>query len=106
MSIAATATMVLMLMLLAGFWILQTGLQGRLDYTESEGRGRRRPRGQRRPRQVQPVMTASRRCRRSSEVTFIEQDEALAASRARLAEQGEEDLTRYLESTRSTPASR
>jgi len=36
MSIAATATMVLMLMLLAGFWILQTGLQGTLDYTESK----------------------------------------------------------------------
>ena len=36
MSIAATATMVLMLLLLAGFWILQTGLQASLDYTESK----------------------------------------------------------------------
>ena len=36
MSIAATATMVLMLMLLAGFWILRTGLQAGLDYTESK----------------------------------------------------------------------
>ena len=36
MSIAATATMVLMLTLLAGFWILQTGLQASLDYTESK----------------------------------------------------------------------
>src|SRR6476659_4518148 len=36
MSLAATATMVLMLLLLAGFWILQTGLQARRDYTESK----------------------------------------------------------------------
>jgi cell division protein FtsX len=36
MSLAATATMVLMLLLLAGFWILQTGLQAGLDYTESK----------------------------------------------------------------------
>jgi hypothetical protein len=36
MSLAATATMVLMLLLLAGFWILQTGLQASLDYTESK----------------------------------------------------------------------
>ena len=36
MSIAATATMVLMLLLLSGFWILRTGLQAGLDYTESK----------------------------------------------------------------------
>ncbi|HEX7223851.1 MAG TPA: hypothetical protein VF231_11405, partial [Candidatus Limnocylindrales bacterium] len=36
MSIAATATMVLMLLLLSGFWIIQTGLQASLDYTESK----------------------------------------------------------------------
>ena len=34
MSLAATATMVLMLVLLAGFWILQTGLRPGLDFTE------------------------------------------------------------------------
>src|SRR4029077_8972448 len=36
MSLAATATMVLMLLLLAGFWILQAGLQAGLEYTESK----------------------------------------------------------------------
>ena len=36
MSIAATATMVLMLVLLAGFWILQTGLLSALDFTEQK----------------------------------------------------------------------
>ena len=36
MSLAATATMVLMLLLLAGFWILQTGLLAGLDFTEQK----------------------------------------------------------------------
>ena len=36
MSLAATATMVLMLVLLAGFWIIQTGLLSALDFTEQK----------------------------------------------------------------------
>ena len=36
MSLAATATMVLMLLLLAGFWIIQTGLLAGLDFTEQK----------------------------------------------------------------------
>ncbi|HUQ44276.1 MAG TPA: permease-like cell division protein FtsX, partial [Candidatus Limnocylindria bacterium] len=36
MSLAATATMVLMLLLLAGFWIIHTGLSAALDFTESK----------------------------------------------------------------------
>jgi len=33
MSLAATATMILMLLLLAGFWIIQTGLLAGLQFT-------------------------------------------------------------------------
>ena len=33
MSLAATATMVLMLLLLSGFWIIQTGLLAGLQFT-------------------------------------------------------------------------
>ncbi len=36
MSLAATATMVLMLLLLAGFWIIQTGLLAGLNFTEQK----------------------------------------------------------------------
>ena len=36
MSLAATATMVLMLILLAGFWIIQTGLLAGLEFTEQK----------------------------------------------------------------------
>ncbi|HYL41710.1 MAG TPA: permease-like cell division protein FtsX, partial [Candidatus Binatus sp.] len=36
MSLAATATMTLMLLLLAGFWILQSGLLAGLEFVESK----------------------------------------------------------------------
>ena len=36
MSLAATATMVLMLLLLAGFWIINTGLLAGLSFTEEK----------------------------------------------------------------------
>ena len=36
MSLAATATMVLMLLLLAGFWIIQAGPLSALDFPESK----------------------------------------------------------------------
>ena len=96
MSIAATATMVLMLMLLAGFWILQTGLQGTLDYTESKVEVVADLEDNVDLKQVQPVIDHLTAMPEVKEVTFTSEDEALALWRARLAEQGEEDLTRYL----------
>ena len=36
MSLAATATMVLMLLLLSGFWIVQTGLAAGLEFVEQK----------------------------------------------------------------------
>jgi cell division transport system permease protein len=96
MSIAATATMVLMLMLLAGFWILQTGLQGTLDYTESKVEVVADLEDNIGLEEVQPVIDRLEAMPEVKEVTFTSEDEALALWRARLAEQGEEDLTRYL----------
>ena len=105
MSLAATATMVLMLLLLAGFWIIQTGLLAGLEFTEQKvevvadlhddataAADRRRPgsRSSRRPRS-----------RRS---TLVTKDEALERFRARLATQGEEDLTRYLDANPLHPS--
>ena len=98
MSLAATATMVLMLLLLAGFWIIQTGLLAGLQFTEQkvevvaylqpnatetqvdaltdsaqgDARGRRRS-------------TTSAATRRSTRF------------RASMQAQGREDLTRYLD---------
>ena len=36
MSLAATATMVLMLLLLSGFWVIQTGLTAGLEFVEQK----------------------------------------------------------------------
>ena len=36
MSLAATATMIFMLLLLAGFWIVQTGLNASLEFVEEK----------------------------------------------------------------------
>jgi cell division transport system permease protein len=96
MSIAATATMVLMLMLLAGFWILQTGLQGTLDYTESKVEVVADLEDNIDLVEVQPVIDRLEAMPEVKEVTFTSEDDALALWRVRLAEQGEEDLTRYL----------
>jgi cell division transport system permease protein len=97
MSIAATATMVLMLMLLAGFWILQTGLQGTLDYTESKVEVVADLVDNVKPADVEPIIDRLNEMPEVKEVTFISEEDALAAWRTRLAEQGEEDLSRYLD---------
>ena len=97
MSLAATATMVLMLMLLAGFWILQTGLQASLDFTESKVEVVADLKDNVKPIEVSPIIAELRAMPEVREVEFITEDEALALWRERLAEQGEEDLTRYLD---------
>jgi cell division transport system permease protein len=96
MSLAATATMVLMLLLLAGFWIVQTGLQASLDYTESKVEVVADLKDNVRLSEVEPIQERLLAMPEVSGVTFVSEDEALARWRIRLAEQGEEDLSRYL----------
>src|SRR4029453_5365794 len=97
MSLAATATMVLMLLLLSGFWILQTGLQASLDYTESKVEVVANLKDNVKTAEIDPVLMELRSMREVKAVTFISEEEALQRWRQRLAEQGEEDLTRYLD---------
>src|SRR5262245_65420269 len=87
MSLAATATMVLMLMLLAGFWILQTGLQASLDFTESKVEVVADLKDNVKTFEVQPIIAELRAMREVREVEFISEDEALAQWRAQLKEQ-------------------
>jgi cell division transport system permease protein len=96
MSIAATATMVLMLLLLAGFWILQTGLQASLDYTESKVEVVADLKDDVKLSEVEPIRERLLAMLEVKEVAFVSEDEALARWRTRLAEQGEQDLSRYL----------
>ncbi len=96
MSLAATATMVLMLLLLAGFWILQTGLQAGLDYTESKVEVVADLKEGVKPEDRDAIVNRLHDLPEVKEVTFVSKDEALVRYRARLAEQGEQDMTKYL----------
>jgi cell division transport system permease protein len=97
MSLAATATMVLMLMLLSGFWILQTGLQASLDFTESKVEVVADLKDNVKTFEVNPIIADLQAMPEVRDVEFVSEEEALALWRERLAEQGEEDLTRYLD---------
>jgi cell division transport system permease protein len=97
MSLAATATMVLMLLLLAGFWILQTGLQASLDYTESKVEVVADLKDNVKPSEVDPIIARLDAMPQVKSVEFISEAEALVQWRAHLKEQGEDDLTKYLD---------
>lgn len=104
MSLAATATMTLMLMLLAGFWVVQAGLLAGLDFAEQK---------------VQVVADLNDNITQTDlstlenqlkaqpevrEVDYISKDQALANFRASRSQQGQDDLTTYLQ-TNPLPAS-
>src|SRR6187455_1565530 len=98
MSLAATATMILMLLLLAGFWIIQTGLLAGLQFTEQKVEV---------VAYLQPNATDGQVDRLRQEIearpdvaslTVVTRDEALEQFRERMQQQGREDLTQYLDS--------
>ena len=98
MSLAATATMVLMLLLLAGFWIIQTGLLAGLQFTEQkvEVVGYLQPNAQ--ANQIDALRTRLEAMPEVASVTYVDRDAALERFRSSMAAQGREDLTRYLDS--------
>ena len=98
MSLAATATMVLMLLLLAGFWIIQTGLLAGLQFTAQkvEVVGYLQPNAQ--ANQVDALQAQLEAMPEVAAVTFVSRETALDNFRASMAAQGREDLTRYLDS--------
>jgi cell division transport system permease protein len=97
MSIAATATMVLMLLLLAGFWIIQAGLSAGIEYTESKVEVVADLKDTATTSQVDTIEANLRAEPEVLDVHYVSRDEALTRYRARLAEQGEQDLTKYLD---------
>jgi cell division transport system permease protein len=104
MSLAATATMVLMLLLLAGFWIIQTGLLAGLEFTEQKVEVVADLYDSAPPAEIEAVRLRILATPEVATVTLVTKDEALARFRARLAEQGEEDLTRYLDANPLHPS--
>ena len=97
MSIAATATMVLMLLLLSGFWIIQTGLLAGLQFTEQKVEVVAYLQTNATESQIQTLQTEVRAMPEVASVTFVSRDQALVDFRASLKSQGREDLTPYLD---------
>ena len=97
MSLAATATMVLMLTLLAGFWIMQTGLLAGLDFVEQKVEVVADLKDSAGYLEGLELANEVRGLPQVAQVTYVSKDAALARFRASLAAQGQEDLTKYLD---------
>jgi cell division transport system permease protein len=97
MSLAATATMILMLLLLAGFWIIQTGLLAGLQFTEQKVEVVAYLQTNATDTQVAELQTTLKEMPEVASVAYVSRDEALVRFRASMAAQGREDLTRYLD---------
>ncbi|HXI81380.1 MAG TPA: permease-like cell division protein FtsX [Verrucomicrobiae bacterium] len=104
MSLAATATMVLMLILLAGFWIIQTGLLSALDFTESKVEVQANINLEATPNTITALGERIQAMPEVTTVTFISREAALARFQQSMKNQGREDLSRFLD-TNPFPAS-
>lgn len=98
MSLAATFTMVLMLVLLAGFFVLQNALLASLDYVEQKVEVVADLYDTTTASQLAALVARTEALPQVTEVRYVSRDEALRRFREARAAQGEEDLTRYLES--------
>jgi cell division transport system permease protein len=97
MSLAATATMVLMLLLLAGFWIIQTGLLAGLQFTEQKVEVVAYLQPNATDTQVAALQKQLKTMPEVASVAYVDRNEALVRFRASMQAQGREDLTRYLD---------
>lgn len=97
MSLAATATMVLMLLLLAGFWILQAGLLAGLQFVEQKVQIVADLRDDAPAAEVDALRRRLLAEPTVRSVDYVSKEEALARFREQLAAQGAEDLTQYLD---------
>jgi cell division transport system permease protein len=98
MSLAATATMVLMLLLLAGFWIIQTGLLAGLEFTEQKVEVVAYLQPNATDAQVEGLRAELAALPVVDTITYVDRDEALERFRESMQAQGREDLTQYLDS--------
>jgi cell division transport system permease protein len=97
MSLAATATMTLMLLLLAGFFIVQNGLLAGLAFVEQKVEVVADLRAEASEADVIALQARVAALPEVREVVFVSQAEALRRFREARVAQGEEDLTRYLD---------
>ena len=98
MSLAATATMVLMLLLLAGFWIIQTGLLAGLEFTEQKVEVVAYLQQNATDSQIEELAAVIRQRPDVASVEVVSRDTALERFRASMQAQGRTDLTQQLDS--------
>jgi cell division transport system permease protein len=97
MSIAATATMTLMLLLLSGFFIVQNGLLAGLQFVEQKVEVVADLRSAATDGEIEDLRLKIGALPEVREVTYVSREEALQRFRDARAAQGEEDLTKYLD---------
>jgi cell division transport system permease protein len=97
MSIAASATMAFMLTLLAGFWVVQTGLSAGLDFVESKVQVRAFIKDSATPTEINALQVRIAALPEVAGIEFTTKDQALADFKAREAQAGHEDLVKYLD---------
>jgi cell division transport system permease protein len=98
MSLAATATMVLMLLLLAGFWIIQTGLLAGLEFTEQKVEVVAYLQPNATDAQINELASMIEARPDVASVDVVTRDKALERFRQSMQEQGRTDLTQQLDS--------
>jgi cell division transport system permease protein len=98
MSLAATATMILMLVLLAGFWILQTGLAAGLEFVEQKVQVVAELRDNLPESNIMALEAQVEARPEVLSVEYLTKDQALQRFRDRQAQLGHEDLTKVLDS--------
>lgn len=96
MSLAATATMMLMLLLLASFWIVQAGFLASLRYVEDKVGVVADLHDDIKPAQLTDLQDRLLAMPEVRSLEHISKDEALRRYREERAAQGQQDLTLYL----------
>jgi cell division transport system permease protein len=97
MSIAATATMTLMLLLLSGFWIVQAGLLAGLEFVDQKVQVVADLNDGTSQSAVDALQAQIQAMPEVAQVDYVSKDQALQRFQANRAAQGEEDLTPYLQ---------
>ena len=96
MSLAATATMTLMLLLLASFWIVQAGFLASISYVEDKVGVVADLEDDARMTEVDALIARLEEMPEVRSVEYISKEEALERYRQERLAQGQDDLTSYL----------
>jgi cell division transport system permease protein len=96
MSLAATATMMLMLLLLASFWIVQAGFLASLSYVEDKVGVVADLEDDARPAELADLQARLAEMPEVRSIEYVSKEEALRRYREERLAQGQQDLTLYL----------